>query len=482
MKGKKIVSIIRWTFGVLFLVAGLASFVDSIPYAIASALFGASLLPVVWNILEKNHIQLKKWIKAVVPTVAFVLCMITVPPADNTEAQSKEMEAAVATLEESAEKVTITPTPEPAEEVTETPTPTPTATPTPEPTQVPYDMEIHFLDVGQGLSIFVQSGDETLIYDGGDRDYSSFVVAYLKERGVTTIDYLISSHYDADHVSGLIGCLNAFEVKNVISSDYVHDSKTYESFVKAADAKGLIMQHPEVGTEFTFGTGKFMILAPESVNKDDSNDNSVVIKLINGENSFIFTGDAESGSEAAMCASGIDLSCDVLVLSHHGSATGTSSDFLTETVPEYAVISCGADNQYGHPDKDTMDKLEVMEIAVFRTDKQGTIVVNSDGENLEWDKEPCNDYSPGDENDVGTQPQESAESTSETPPEATPEPTAAPVVEEKPEIQEQMVWLPATGEKYHSIPNCGRMNPDKAREVTKSEAESRGYEACSKCW
>lgn len=478
MKGKKIVSIVRWIFGVMFLIGGLGSFGNSIPYALASILLGASLLPVVWNILEKKNIQLKKRVKAIVPTIAFVLCMVTVPPTDSTEAQGME------SVSEAKEAEEATPTPEPTEEITETPTPTAT------PTQIPYDMEIHFLDVGQGLSIFVQSGDQTLIYDGGDKDCSSFVVAYLKEQGVTAIDYLISSHYDADHVSGLIGCLNAFEVKNVISSDYVHDSETYKSFLKAVDTEGLTMQHPEVGTEFAFGTGKFIILAPESVDADESNDNSVVIKLINGENSFIFTGDAESGSEAAMCHSGIDLECDVLVLSHHGSATGTSSDFLAETVPEYAVISCGADNQYGHPDKDTMDKLEVMEIPVFRTDKQGTVIVKSDGKNLKWDKEPCNDYTPGDENDIGTQPEELAESTPEatrettpeTTPEATPEPTAVPVVEEKPQVQEQMVWLSATGEKYHSIPNCGRMNPDKARQVTKSDAVARGYDACSKCW
>ena len=117
------------------------------------------------------------------------------------------------------------------------------------------------------------------------------------------------------------------------------------------------MQHPAVGTEFSFGTGSFQILAPATIDPDDSNKNSVAIKLTNGDNSFIFTGDAESTSEAAMCASGIDLSCDVLVPGHHGSATATSWDFLQATVPEYAVISCGNDNQYGHPAKDVMDKL-----------------------------------------------------------------------------------------------------------------------------
>ena len=109
-------------------------------------------------------------------------------------------------------------------------------------------MTVHFLDVGQGLSILVQSEGQTMIYDGGDRSTSSFVVSYLKEQNVSKIDYLISSHYDSDHMAGLIGCLNAFEVDHVISSDYVHDSKLYTSFVNTVDEKGLEMEHPEVGT------------------------------------------------------------------------------------------------------------------------------------------------------------------------------------------------------------------------------------------
>ena len=251
------------------------------------------------------------------------------------------------------------------------------------------ELKVHFLDVGQGLSVLIQSEGQTLIYDGGDRKTSSFVVSYLKEQHVESIDYLVSSHYDSDHMAGLIGCLKAFDVKNVISSDYVHDSQLYTSFVNAVKDKGLQMQHPSVGTKFQFGSASFEILAPSSINPSDSNNNSVAIKVTNGNNSIVLTGDAESPSEAAMCSTGIDLSCDVLVLGHHGSATATSWDFLQATIPEYAVISCGTDNQYGHPDKDTMDKLQSMGIQVYRTDKQGTITVTSDGTNLTWSAEAC---------------------------------------------------------------------------------------------
>ena len=341
-----------------------------------------------------------------------------------------------------------------------------------------YEMKVHFLDVDQGLSILVQSGDDTLIYDGGDRDTSSFVVSYLKEQGVEKIDYLISSHYDSDHVYGLIGCLNAFDVENVISSDYEHDSQTYTKFVSAVESEGLDMQHPEVGTEFEFGTGSFTILAPEYIDDNDSNANSVVIKLENGENSFIFTGDADNQSEKSMISSGEDLECDVLSIAHHGSASATSWDFLEETVPEYAVISCGEGNQYGHPDEDIMEKLESMEIELYRSDKQGTVVVVSDGTELTWDQAPCNDYTPGDEKSSNSEkttssPGKSSSSSGESKKENN--------ITQEPAKEEQ-VWISETGSKYHSKNNCGKMNPNKATQITRSEAEARGLDACSKCY
>ena len=339
------------------------------------------------------------------------------------------------------------------------------------------EMKVHFLDVGQGLSILVQSEDKNLIYDGGDRKTSSFVVSYLKKQNVKKIDYLISSHYDADHMAGLIGCLKAFDVSHVISSDYTHNSKLYKSFVKAVKADGLKMEHPSVGTTFTFGSGSFEILAPSTIEKNGSNNNSVAIKLINGDNSFVFTGDAEHASESAMCNTGIDLECDVLVPGHHGSATATSWEFLQKTVPEYAVISCGADNKYGHPDKDTMDKLESMDIQVYRTDKQGTITVTSDGKTLNWSANPCNDYTPGDADDTGT-----VASESETSNQSEVNSVKAETTQNTEDTTTDMVWIAATGSKYHRINNCGRMNPDNAKQVTREEAVSMGMEPCKKCY
>lgn len=514
MKRKKTFYILRYIFAVVLIIGGLGNLSASVPFGLCVTFAGVSLFPFIWNLIRKKA-TIARWVPLLVPLLFFIAATPFTPESAAqtrtmviTDETSDKPEAAVTeTPEVTSEEVpTATPTPEITPE--ETTTPAPTETPTPEPTKEAGEMKVHFLDVGQGLSILVQSDGQTMIYDGGDKSTSSFVVSYLQKQNVTTIDYLISSHYDSDHMAGLIGCLNAFDVKNVISSDYEHDSKLYQSFIQTVADKGLPMQHPAVGTEFSFGSGSFQILAPATIDPNDSNKNSVAIKLTNGNNSFIFTGDAESTSEKAMCESGIDLSCDVLVPGHHGSATATSWDFLQATVPEYAVISCGKDNQYGHPDKDVMDKLESMDIQVYRTDKQGTIVAVSDGTTITWDQEPCNDYSPGDKEDKGTQAQTSkskgssssgskatanensssgnkevsaASAGASSQVEATPQVTAAPQ-DTSSTSNEEMVWITATGSKYHNKNNCGTTDPSKASEISRAEAESRGYEPCKKCF
>lgn len=247
-------------------------------------------------------------------------------------------------------------------------------------------MKVHFLDVDQGLAILVQLGDDVLIYDGGERDTSSFVVAYLKEQGITEIDYLISSHYDSDHVSGLIGCLYAFDVKNVIGSNYVHDSKLYTSFMTAVEEEGLEVQYPPVGTQFQMGEAVITILSPTEIVRD-SNSNSLAIMLSYKKSDFIFTGDADYKSERDMIVSGLNLDCEVLSVGHHGSASATSEIFLDATTPDYAVISCGKNNSYGHPHKETIEFLNSYEVEILRNDESGTILVETDGENLIWTME-----------------------------------------------------------------------------------------------
>lgn len=495
MKSSKIPTILRYILGVFLIIGGFGNLSQSFLSGIFILASGFFVFPFSWRLLHRKK-RIPRAFPVIVPILLFFLAAAFVPSASvqsrTTPLTDETALQQLADTPQPTSEPVSTPTAEPTQEVmpilpenTSTPTPTPTETPTETPTPeiikaVSYDMTVHFLDVGQGLSILVQSDDQTLIYDGGDRSTSSFVVSYLKQQGIKTIDYMISSHYDSDHMAGLIGCLNAFEVEHLISSDYVHDSKLYQSFLNTVSSKGLTMKHPAVGTEYTFGTGSFQILAPASIDPDDSNKNSVAIKLTCGDTSFLFTGDAESSSETAMCNSGIDLSCDVLVPGHHGSATATSWNLLQAAVPSYAVISCGADNSYGHPHEEVMEKLDSMEIDLFRTDKQGTIVATSDGTSITWNTDPCNDYTPGEEHETkqtskkettAAVQQPSSEQSTSSSSDSTPSPT-----------DEPMVWIPATGSRYHAVNNCGRTNPAKARQITRSQAETQGYEACNKCY
>ena len=339
------------------------------------------------------------------------------------------------------------------------------------------DMAVHFIDVGQGLAILVQSGGENLLYDGGNRSHADEVVQYLKNQQVETINYMISSHYDEDHLGGLVKCLDNFEVEHVLGSDYVHTSDLFNTFMNTATAHAIIVEYPSVGDTYEFGTGSFTVMAPDGISQN-SNDNSVVIRLVNGNNSFMFMGDAEETSEQDMISTGMNLDCDVLSLGHHGSASSTSWDLLEATSPSWAVISCGLNNTYGHPAAETMGKLSDMDIPVFRTDDQGTVIALSDGNTISWNQEPCNDYTSGSEKQsTDSSADQSEQDTNDA---AATESCAAQT--DTSDTQGRMVWISATGSKYHSIPDCGNMNPNKATQETESQALSQGYEACKKCW
>ena len=339
------------------------------------------------------------------------------------------------------------------------------------------DMAVHFIDVGQGLAILVQSGGENLLYDGGNRSHADEVVQYLKNQQVETINYMISSHYYEDHLGGLVKCLDNFEVEHVLGSDYVHTSDLFNTFMNTATAHAIIVEYPSVGDTYEFGTGSFTVMAPDGISQN-SNDNSVVIRLVNGNNSFMFMGDAEETSEQDMISTGMNLDCDVLSLGHHGSASSTSWDLLEATSPSWAVISCGLNNTYGHPAAETMGKLSDMDIPVFRTDDQGTVIALSDGNTISWTQEPCNDYTSGSEKQsTDSFVDQSEQYTNDA---AATESYAAET--DTSDTQGRMVWISATGSKYHSIPDCGNMNPNKATQETESQALSQGYEACKKCW
>lgn len=250
------------------------------------------------------------------------------------------------------------------------------------------DMRTTFLDVGQGDCTIIRTEGRNMVIDTGNNDQGDYVVNYLKENGITDLDYLILTHPDADHIGGADNVLENIDVETVIMPDVANDTMTYKEVIEDIDRYQVEVVYPNVGDIFTLGDAEFTILCPEEelVDQSDLNGSSVGIKLVHGKNSFVMCGDAEEKSELAMVKRfGSDLECDVLKCGHHGSSTATCDEFLKATNPTWALISCGQDNQYGHPHLEVLEKLRNDDVQVYRTDEMGMIIAVSDGENIRWE-------------------------------------------------------------------------------------------------
>ena len=253
------------------------------------------------------------------------------------------------------------------------------------------NLVVYFLDVGQADAAILQCGDEVMMIDGGESSDSSLIYSYLtKTLGITHIDYMIATHPHADHIGGLSGALNACSVGVVYSPVRSYDSKQFSSLVKYVQKQGRELTVPEVGDGFSFGDAQVQFLSP-SRKYSNTNDCSIVVRIIHGTNTFLFTGDAEWDAEHDMLSSGYDLSATVLKVGHHGSDTSSSYVFLREVMPKYAVISCGKDNSYGHPTEDVLSRLRDVGAQIFRTDLQGDVVFVSDGTTLSFGTEKYSD-------------------------------------------------------------------------------------------
>ncbi|MDO5540743.1 MAG: ComEC/Rec2 family competence protein [Eubacteriales bacterium] len=255
--------------------------------------------------------------------------------------------------------------------------------------------ELHLLDVGQGMSTLIRAGGHYMLIDGGGRAASSFVVSYLQQQGIEKLDYVVVSHYDEDHISGIIGALHVFDCDTILAPDYQADTEIYASYLSAADASGAEIIYPRQGEEYPLGDAVITVVGPASYSGDLENDRSVAIRICYGNTSYLICGDAQGQEEEDMVNSGLELASDVYVVNHHGSGDSSGLYFLNEVHPAYALLSCSADNAYGHPALETMERLNAEGVSLYRTDKQGTITVYSDGTGLWFDQEPCNDFSAG---------------------------------------------------------------------------------------
>lgn len=245
----------------------------------------------------------------------------------------------------------------------------------------PDKMEVHFIDVGQGDATLITCGEHAMLIDAGDDMKGTAIQNYLQKRKIKTLDYLILTHPDADHIGGAPVIITKFDIDKVFVSNYEKDTKTYQKLIQALDDKRLRYTTPDVGSQYSLGTATITILGPND-EYDNPNDASVACMVQNGNNKFLFTGDAGEDAENDILNSGLKISADVYKVGHHGSRYSTSKAFFDAVKPSYAVISCSEDNSYGHPHAETLNTLRTNGVKVYRTDEAGTIVAASDGKKI----------------------------------------------------------------------------------------------------
>ena len=237
--------------------------------------------------------------------------------------------------------------------------------------------QMHFIDVGQALSVLVECDGQFMLYDGGNVDDGSLVVSYLQSQGVEQLEYVFCSHAHEDHVGGLAAALAYFPACHVYSPVTEASTKCFKDFVKYTQQQNLQVEVPAAGTQWALGSATVTMLGPVA-QYEDTNDTSIVLRIDYGATSFLLTGDMEADAERDLVNSGANLKVDVLQVGHHGSSTSTSYVFLNAVLPEMGIISCGVNNKYGHPHEETLSILRDAGVGVYRTDLLGTITVSSD--------------------------------------------------------------------------------------------------------
>ena len=237
---------------------------------------------------------------------------------------------------------------------------------------------IHYIDVGQADSALVTCDGHSMLIDGGNVDDSNLVYSVLQRETEEHLDYIVGTHAHEDHIGGLSGAFEADTADVTFCPVTEYDSKAFRNFEARSDERGSGITVPTVGDTFTLGEASVTVVGVNSV-PEDTNNTSIVIRIVYGDTSFLFTGDAEQETEEKILESGQDIESTVLKVGHHGSSTSTSQAFLDAVNPAYAIISCGKDNSYGHPHSETLAKLASAGVEVFRTDELGDIYCTSDG-------------------------------------------------------------------------------------------------------
>jgi competence protein ComEC len=244
-------------------------------------------------------------------------------------------------------------------------------------------LAIHVIDVGQGDAMLIQTpSKKNILIDGGDENADHMVKSYLRKKWVKSIDLIIATHPDSDHIGGLDNVVDAFDVKSIYMTEKSSDSESYINLIKSCKNKNLDIQYLNREDNLNIENElSLQVLSPSNIN-DENNLASIVLYMKYKDNEFILTGDSEKENEQEILNTYDINDVDFLKVAHHGSNTSSSPEFISKISPDISVISCGYKNQYGHPHKETLNSLYQNDSSVYRTDKIGDIVFYSDGDKI----------------------------------------------------------------------------------------------------
>lgn len=325
------------------------------------------------------------------------------------------------------------------------------------------ELEVHFIDVGQADAALILCGGKSMLIDGGNAEDSSLIYTYLRKNNISHLDYVIATHPHEDHIGGLPGALSYATVGKVYSPVTDADTAIFRKYVTAVEKRGARLEIPDIGEEFRLGDARVEILGPIHTDYEDINNVSTVLKISHGKNTFLFTGDMERESEQDVLSSGADISADVLKVGHHGSRDSSTYPLLNAVMPEYAVISVGKDNSYGHPTEEALSRLRDADAKILRTDELGDIIFRSNGDKLTYDTNKVHNEALQN-NSVSSQSEES----------------------EKKETAASYTYVLNTNSKKFHIAGCSgekNMSAKNRREFsgTREEIIADGYSPCGNC-
>ncbi len=250
---------------------------------------------------------------------------------------------------------------------------------------------MHFIDVGQGDCALITAGDRNVLIDGGEISAAPDIINYLDGLKISDLDMVIATHPHSDHIGSLHKIISEYGAETLVMPELTEDlipvTSSYAKLLDAAEEKGTVLEYAHEGDRYDLADDCFLeILAPVK-DYEDLNNYSIVARLTYGDTAFLFTGDIEQEAERDIYESGADISADIIKIAHHGSKTSSLKVFMQAVQPDYAVISVGSPNDYGHPHKETTDLLSLLGITVYRTDLDGNIVWLSNGKTLRVETE-----------------------------------------------------------------------------------------------